>query len=61
VARLHIPTLIGYAAQMAAGEPILRGQDENAPFRALNRVFLVVTVAVVLVGAVAYVLWSALN
>jgi len=46
---------------MAAGEPILRGQDENAPFRALNRVFLVVTVAVVLVGAVAYVLWSALN
>jgi len=37
------------------------GQNENAPFRALNRVFLVVTVAVVLVGAVAYVLWSALN
>jgi hypothetical protein len=46
---------------MAAGEPILRGQDENTPFRALNRVFLVVTVAVVLVGSVAYVLWSALN
>jgi hypothetical protein len=46
---------------MGSHEPILRGQDENAPFRALNRVFLVVAVAVVLVGVVAYALWSALN
>jgi hypothetical protein len=42
-------------------EPILRGRDENAPFRALNRVILVVAVVVVLVGALCYVLWSALN
>ena len=46
---------------MGSNPPILRGQDENAPFRALNRVFLVVAVAVVLVGVVTYVLWSALN
>jgi len=32
-----------------AEEPILRGRDENAPFRALNRVILVVAVVVVLV------------
>jgi hypothetical protein len=44
-----------------ANEPILRGQDESAPFRALNRVVLVVAIVVVLVGAVAYALWSALN
>jgi len=44
-----------------AEEPILRGRDENAPFRALNRVILVVAVVVVLVGALCYVLWSALN
>jgi hypothetical protein len=42
-------------------EPILRGQHENAPFRAFNRVFLVVAVVVVVVGVAAYVLWSALN
>jgi hypothetical protein len=46
---------------MGSHEPILRGQDENAPFRAFNRVFLVVAVAVVLVGVVTYVVWSALN
>ena len=46
---------------MAGNQPILRGQDENAPFRALNRVFLVVAAAVVLVGVAAYALWSALN
>jgi len=44
-----------------AEEPILRGRDENTPFRALNRVILVVAVVVVLVGALCYVLWSALN
>lgn len=46
---------------MAGDDPILRGQDENAPFRALNRVIVVVVVVVVLVGVAAYVLWSALN
>jgi hypothetical protein len=46
---------------MARDEPILRGQDENAPFRALNRVILVVAAVVALVGVAAYVLWSALN
>jgi hypothetical protein len=44
-----------------AQEPLLRGRDENAPFRALNRVFVVVAVVVVIVGVVAYALWSALN
>ena len=44
-----------------ADEPLLRGRDENAPFRAFNRVTLVVAVAVVLVGALCYILWSALN
>jgi hypothetical protein len=44
-----------------ADEPLLRGRDENTPVRALNRVFLVVAVAVVLVGALCYALWSALN
>jgi flagellar basal body-associated protein FliL len=46
---------------VANGDPILRGQDENAPFRALNRVILVVALVVVVVGAAAYALWSALN
>jgi hypothetical protein len=46
---------------MGSDEPILRGQDENAPFRAFNRVFLVVAGVVVLVGAASYALWSALN
>jgi hypothetical protein len=44
-----------------ADEPLLRGANENAPFRALNRVVLVVAVAVIVVGAITYVLWSALN
>jgi hypothetical protein len=42
-------------------EPLLTGRDESTPFRALNRVILVVAAAVVVVGAVAYVLWSVLN
>lgn len=46
---------------MAGDHPILRGQDENAPFRALNRVILAVAVVVVIVGAATYALWSALN
>jgi hypothetical protein len=44
-----------------ADEPLLTGRDENTPWRALNRVFLVVAAVVVIVGVVAYVLWSALN
>jgi hypothetical protein len=44
-----------------AGNDILRGRDESTPIRALNRVFLVVLVAVCLVGGLAYGLWSALN
>jgi hypothetical protein len=42
-------------------EPLLRGSDENTPIRALNRVFLVVAVVVVLVGALCYGLWTALH
>ena len=44
-----------------ADEPLLRGTNENAPFRALNRVIVVVAIAVVVVGAIAYILWSTLN
>ena len=51
----------GYGTQVAGEGRILRGQDENAPFRALNRVILVVAVVVAIVGAAAYALWSALN
>jgi hypothetical protein len=51
----------GYADRVASDEPILRGEDENAPFRALNRVILVVALVVAVVGAAAYALWSALN
>jgi len=52
---------IGYAGHVARDEPILRGEDENAPFRALDRVILVVALVVVVVGAATYALWSALN
>jgi hypothetical protein len=44
-----------------APHEILRGSDESTPVRALNRVFLVVLVAVCLVGALTYGLWTALN
>jgi hypothetical protein len=42
-------------------DEILTGRDESTPFRAFNRVFLVVAVVVVVVGAIAYILWSTLN
>ena len=35
--------------------------EGRSGFRALNRVILVVAVVVVIVGAAAYALWSALN
>ena len=44
-----------------ADEPLLTGRDENTPFRAFNRVLLVVAVVFVLVCALAYGLWTALN
>jgi len=44
-----------------ADEPLLTGRDENTPFRAFNRVFLVCAVAFVIVCAIAYGLWTALN
>lgn len=47
------------AESVAGDDPILRGSDENAPFRALNRVILVVAVVVVVVGAAAYALVGA--
>jgi hypothetical protein len=46
---------------VAGDDPILRDRNENTPVRALNRVALVVFVAVVIVGGLAYGLWSALN
>jgi hypothetical protein len=44
-----------------ADDPIITGRDESTPFRAFNRVFLVIAVVVVIVAAVAYGLWTALN
>jgi hypothetical protein len=43
-----------------AGE-ILQGRDETTPLRAWSRVWLVVATVAVMVAAVAYGLWSALN
>jgi hypothetical protein len=37
------------------------GRDASTPFRALNRVALVVFAVVAIVAGVAYGLWSALN
>jgi hypothetical protein len=42
-------------------DEILTGRDERTPFRALHRVALVVAVVFVLVCALAYGLWTALN
>ena len=42
-------------------DPLLTGRNENTPFRAMNRVILVVAAVVVVVGVVTYVLWSVLN
>jgi hypothetical protein len=44
-----------------ADDPIITGRDESTPFRAFNRVFLVIAVVVVIVAAAAYGLWTALN
>lgn len=41
-----------------ADEPLLKGQDESTPIRALNRTALVVAVAVVVVLAIAYALYE---
>jgi hypothetical protein len=46
---------------VAGDDPIIQGRDESTPFRAFNRVILVVAVVFVLVCAAAYGLWSALN
>jgi hypothetical protein len=42
-------------------DEILTGRNESTPFRALNRVALVVAVVFVIVCAIAYGLWTALN
>ena len=42
-------------------DPLITGRDESTPFRAFNRVIVVVAVVVVIVGAIAVALWSALN
>jgi hypothetical protein len=44
-----------------ADEPLLTGRDESTPFRAFNRVILVVAVVFVVICALAYGLWTALN
>jgi hypothetical protein len=41
-----------------ADEPLLRGNDESTPIRALNRTALVVAVAVIVVLAIAYALYE---
>ena len=42
-------------------DPLITGRDESTPFRAFNRVIVVVAVVVVIIGAIAVALWSALN
>jgi hypothetical protein len=41
--------------------PVLSGRDAATPVRALNRVALVIFAVFVVVCAIAYGLWSALN
>lgn len=43
-----------------ADEPLLKGQDESTPIRALNRTALVVAVVAAVIIAVAYGIWSVL-
>jgi hypothetical protein len=40
---------------------VLSGRDEATPVRAFNRVFIVIAVVFVIVCAIAYGLWTALN
>jgi hypothetical protein len=40
-------------------DEILTGRDEATPVRALNRVALVVFAVVVVIGGIAYGIWSA--
>jgi hypothetical protein len=47
--------------QPTSRDEILTGHNESTPFRALHRVALVVAVVFVLVCALAYGLWTALN
>ena len=42
-------------------DDVLSGRNENSPFRAMNRVALVIAIVFVIVCAVAYGLWTALN
>jgi hypothetical protein len=42
-------------------DEILTGRNESTPFRAIQRVALVIAVVFVVVAGVAYGLWSALN
>jgi hypothetical protein len=42
-------------------DELLTGRNEATPFRAINRVALLVAAVVVVVAGVAYGLWSALN
>jgi hypothetical protein len=42
-------------------DEILTGHDESTPFRALNRVFLVVAVVVIVVGAIVYGVYAAVH
>jgi hypothetical protein len=58
---LHIPTGNGYPGPVANDEPILRGRDENAPFRAHLRVLVVVAIVVLLVGGLIYGLFAAFH
>jgi flagellar basal body-associated protein FliL len=45
----------------APRDEILTGRDENAPWRAQNRVLLVIIVVVLLVGGLIYGLYAAFH
>ncbi|HET7567071.1 MAG TPA: hypothetical protein VFJ91_03710 [Gaiellaceae bacterium] len=64
--RLEAPSAESTTPGRKTGGPrppgeILQGRDETTPLRAWSRVWLVVATVAVIVAAIAYGLWSALN
>jgi len=45
----------------APRDDVLSGKDESTPFRAQNRVFLVVAVVVIVIGGLVYGIYAAVQ
>jgi hypothetical protein len=58
---LLIAVRTGYPCFVADDEPILRGEDESAPFRAHSRVLVVVAIVVLIVGGLVYGVFAAFH